>query len=171
MIDMNQNETLIFKNISKLYSQTDFIINPPKRGGDNIIGKLPVKFNQDSYVYNPFTITNTLVSENCGFKNKILNIEGDFSNMQGLKVWDFLDQQNGYKVDEKYYLSEERLIAISKWNAFEKPLEKIMDNNSTHSGALTTRSFDMTSSIKLIKEKARIRKLTPREALRLMGLK
>ncbi len=122
-----------------------------------------------------------------------------------LKLWDFLDPQNGLKVDEKFYLSKERLEMISKWKAYEKPLEKIMDKQSAYTPTLTTRSFDMTSSIKLvienifpsnhhggkiyspdnisttfkhnnnnalhINENNRIRKLTPSEAFRLMGLK
>lgn len=203
-----------FKNTSNLYKESDFHIDLDKIES-KVIGYLDCKFNQDRNVYNPLTITGTLVANNCGFKNKILEIQGDYSYMNKLKLWDFLDQQNGYEVDESYYLSQEQLIKISKWKAYEKPLEKIVDNTHTHIGCLTTRSFDMTSSIKLvdtsgvdasnidnvsptghnsrkvydenedhigtvrhnngnsqtIRTNARIRKLTPREAYRLMGLR
>lgn len=42
-------------------------------------------------------------------------------------------------VDEKYYLSDEKIAMISKWKCYEKPLEHTMNNDSI-CGTLTTRS-------------------------------
>lgn len=42
-------------------------------------------------------------------------------------------------VDEKYYLSDEKIAMISKWKCYERPLEHIMDKDSV-CGTLTTRS-------------------------------
>ena len=53
-------------------------------------------------------------------------------------------------VDEKYYLSSKQLDAISGWNAYEKPLEK-MDKIDKVSPTITTRTSEYTSSMILIK--------------------
>ncbi len=53
-------------------------------------------------------------------------------------------------VDEKYYLSSKQLDAISGWNAYEKPLEK-MDKIDKVSPTITTRTGEYTSSMILIK--------------------
>ena len=52
-----------------------------------------------------------------------------------LKLKDILEDE----VDEKYYLSNEKIAMISKWNCYEKPFKKIYGNNSIL-GTLTTRS-------------------------------
>ena len=52
-----------------------------------------------------------------------------------LKLKDMLEDE----VDEKYYLSNEKIAMISKWNCYEKPFKKIYGNNSIL-GTLTTRS-------------------------------
>lgn len=51
------------------------------------------------------------------------------------KLKDVLEKE----VDEKYYLSSEKIDMISKWKCYEKPLEHIMTEDSV-SGTLTTRS-------------------------------
>jgi len=43
------------------------------------------------------------------------------------------------EVDEKYYLSDDKIDMISHWNCFEKPFKKVYGKNSTM-GTLTTRS-------------------------------
>lgn len=53
-------------------------------------------------------------------------------------------------VDEKYFLSSKQLDAISGWNAYEKPLEK-MDKIDKVSPTITTRTGEYTSSMILIK--------------------
>lgn len=62
-----------------------------------------------------------------------------------LKLKDLLENE----VDEKYYLTSKQLKQISNWNAYEKPLDHLDDELV---GTLTTRSGDMTSSIKLVKD-------------------
>ena len=52
-----------------------------------------------------------------------------------LRLKDMLEDE----VDEKYYLSEDKINMISHWNCFEKPFEKVYGKNSTL-GTLTTRS-------------------------------
>ena len=53
-------------------------------------------------------------------------------------------------VDEKYFLSSKQLDAISGWNAYEKPLEK-MNKIDKVSPTITTRTGEYTSSMILIK--------------------
>ena len=53
------------------------------------------------------------------------------------------------KVDEKYYLTNQKIEMISKWKCYEKPLEKIMSGNSI-SGSLTTRSGAECGGMKLV---------------------
>ena len=52
-----------------------------------------------------------------------------------LKLKDILEDE----VDEKYYLSDEKIEMISKWKCYEKPFKKVYGNNSVL-GTLTTRS-------------------------------
>jgi len=52
-----------------------------------------------------------------------------------LKLKDILENE----VDEKYYLSEEKIERISKWNCYEKPFKKVYGNNSILD-TITTRS-------------------------------
>lgn len=52
-----------------------------------------------------------------------------------LKLKDMLEDE----VDEKYYLSDNKIEMISKWNCYEKPFKKVYGNNSIL-GTLTTRS-------------------------------
>lgn len=136
-----------------------------------------------------------------------------------LRLKDMLEDN----VDEKYYLSEEKINKIANWKAFQKPFEKVQGKNSIaptltargageeHSGMITYCEdleettdlqeecmkiglFDDTSSDNFAKGKRdygykdeygtlkcnpkysiykstdlRIRKITPREAWRLMG--
>ena len=60
-----------------------------------------------------------------------------FPEKQELKVKlkDMLEED----VDEKYYLSDDKIDMISHWNCFEKPFKKVYGKNSTL-GTLTTRS-------------------------------
>ena len=51
------------------------------------------------------------------------------------RLKDFLEKD----VDEKYYLSNEKINMITKWKCYEKPLENTMTGNSI-CGTLTTRS-------------------------------
>ena len=51
------------------------------------------------------------------------------------RLKDFLEKD----VDEKYYLSEEKLQMIGKWKCYEKPLEHMLEDDSIV-GTLTTRS-------------------------------
>lgn len=62
-------------------------------------------------------------------------------------------------VDEKYYLTQQKIDMISKWKGFEKPLNKIMSKNTICS-TLTTRSGADCNSMKLIYDgyNSRIRK-------------
>jgi len=57
------------------------------------------------------------------------------------------------EVDEKYYLDEEKIESIKKWNAYEKPLEnmeKVYKRNI--SSTLTTRSGATAAGMLLIKK-------------------
>lgn len=103
-----------------------------------------------------------------------------------ITLYDFLDQQNGYEVDEKYYLTSDRL-------KLDKPLtEHIETSNVSACGtncinskvdgkqpSLQDRIYDekhimtanCTSFHPSVLDAMRVRKLTPREGFRLMGLK
>lgn len=100
-----------------------------------------------------------------------------------LKLKDMLEDE----VDEKYYLSDKQINDIQKWNTYEKPLEQIGRDTVT---TLTTRSGAYCSNMKLVPipiknyenyidgtitaiqtNNLRIRKLTPLECFRLMGVK
>lgn len=89
-----------------------------------------------------------------------------------LRLKDLLEKD----VNEKYYLTEKQIIDISNWNAYEKPLETMEKVDKTGiSPTLTTRTGAYAAGMVLIKEKSddnmRIRKLTPKECWRLMGVK
>lgn len=103
-----------------------------------------------------------------------------------LKLKDFLEDN----VDESFYLSDKTIQRISNWKSFENPLKKVYGANSII-GTITTRVAEsdlggLCSSAKLVGDNLedtvnikdsldtlnfRIRKLTPRECLRLMGVK
>lgn len=61
------------------------------------------------------------------------------------KLKDMLDNE----VDEKYYLTQQKIDMISKWKCYEKPLEHIMTEDSI-SGTLTTRSGAECGGMKTI---------------------
>ena len=63
-------------------------------------------------------------------------------------------------VDEKYYLSDEKIASISQWKAYQKPLESVLGNNSIsptltargageeHAGMITySDKFDTTTNV------------------------
>ena len=63
-------------------------------------------------------------------------------------------------VDEKYYLSDEKIASISQWKAYQKPLESVLGNNSIsptltargageeHAGMITySDEFDTTTNV------------------------
>lgn len=85
-------------------------------------------------------------------KKKLLNIS----------LKDILEKE----VDEKYYLTTPKLISISKWNAYQKPLENVLGQNSVaptltargageeHSGMITySEDLDETTNIQQELEK------------------
>lgn len=89
------------------------------------------------------------------------------------------------EVDEKYYLSNEKLRTINRWKSLERPLERVYGKNSI-ANTLTTRSgaecgslatyseqFEETTNIVPLLEteelSSKIRKLTPKEHWKLMG--
>jgi len=59
---------------------------------------------------------------------KDLNQTFEFPQKQELKLKlkDMLEEE----VDEKYYLSEDKIFSISNWKAYQKPFEKVQGNNS-----------------------------------------
>lgn len=88
-----------------------------------------------------------------------------------LKLKDMLENN----VDEKYYLSDKQISDIQSWNAYEKPLENMEKTDKNNiSPTLTTRSGAYAAGMILVKDEntnLRIRKLTPKECFRLMGVK
>jgi DNA (cytosine-5)-methyltransferase 1 len=85
-----------------------------------------------------------------------------------LRLKDMLEDN----VDEKYYLSDKQIQDIQSWNAYEKPLENMEKTDKNNiSPTLTTRSGAYAAGMILVKDKdSKIRKLTPREFFRLMGV-
>lgn len=72
------------------------------------------------------------------------------------KLKDFLED----KVDEKYYLSQDKIDKISAWNAQQKPFEEMKRSEKRgYFGTLTTRDGDEQSGMKLIQEKIKKEKL------------
>ena len=61
-----------------------------------------------------------------------------------LKLKDMLED----KVDDKFYLSDDKIEMISKWNCFEKPFSKVYGNESVLT-TLTTRSGAECGGLKL----------------------
>lgn len=100
----------------------------------------------------------------------MLSILGDYSYTfpkpipLKLKLKDVLEDN----VDEKYYLTDKQIQDIKGWNTYQKPLENI---DKDVCGTLTTRSGAYCADMKLTKVGSRIRKLTPKECFRLMGVK
>lgn len=99
-----------------------------------------------------------------------------------LKLKDLLE----YKVDEKYYLSEEKISKIANWRAYQKPFEKVQDeliglfdDTSSDNFAKGKRDYGFKDEYGTLKctpkysiyksTDLRIRKLTPKECWRLMG--
>lgn len=83
-----------------------------------------------------------------------------------LKFIDMLDN----KVDEKYYLNEEKINNVRNWKAFEKPLEKMEKiAKSNICSTITTRSGAYAAGMILTKDDIGIRRTTPKELWRLMG--
>ena len=75
-----------------------------------------------------------------------------FPEPEPLKV--FLEDLLEDNVDESYYLSDDQIEAISKWNAQEKPLENAIDLNEKENivGCITARGAgEMHSGMKLVK--------------------
>ena len=60
-------------------------------------------------------------------------------------------------VDEKYYLSDKQIQDIQNWNAYEKPLETINNENSK---TLTTRIGAYCSGMQLVKDTFKIKNAT-----------
>lgn len=66
-----------------------------------------------------------------------------------LKLKDMLEDN----IDEKYYLSDKNIEQIQSWNAYEKPLENMANNEKKGiCPTITTRSGDFTSSMILVKD-------------------
>lgn len=97
-------------------------------------------------------------------------------------LFDLLEENN---VDEKLFLSDKQIQDILKWKAFQKPLETCERTMQLkYAPTLTTRSGAYTSSMVLVKQPKcidgtqysmagsdTIRRLTPKECFRLMGVK
>lgn len=79
-------------------------------------------------------------------------LKGEF-NFQNLKQREMKDISKFIDFDDfKNALDNERIERIKNWNAFEKPLDKLIDETTKILPTLTTRgNLAMTSSIKLIK--------------------
>ena len=101
-----------------------------------------------------------------------------------LKLKDMLEES----VDEKYYLTPEKINKIAHWKGFQKPFEKVQGKNSIcptltargageeHNGMITYSALledttNMQDECLRIRNNTnlRIRKLTPKECWRLMG--
>lgn len=87
-----------------------------------------------------FTIS---IKPNGNFLNKAYQSPNTIPLVKKLK--DYLEDD----VDEKYYLSDEKIKMISKWKCYEKPLEHIMTDESVCS-TLTTRSGAECGGLKLV---------------------
>ena len=74
-----------------------------------------------------------IVSIRKDIDNELFEFPKPYSLEKRLK--DFLEPH----VDEKYYLSDDKMGMIAKWNCQEKPFKKVLGNNSV-CGTLTTRS-------------------------------
>lgn len=73
-----------------------------------------------------------------------------------IKLKDVLEEN----VDEKYYLSDDKIQSISKWNAHQKPFENMEKSHKNgYVGTITTREGDEQSGMKLIKETIKKEKL------------
>lgn len=90
------------------------------------------------------------------------------------RLEDFLEDE----VDEKYFLSEEQIAQIARWNSQQKPLENAKSRGDEVIQTITAKSnTSMNASMILIKEPKKckikdsnVRLLTPLEAWRLMGV-
>ena len=123
------------------------------------------------------------------FMISILNGE-EFSfpkNKNKTKVLgDFLEKQ----VDDKYYISIDRIEKINNWKSYQNPFDRLLGKNSIcptltargageyHSGAIILGECDTNKNIReeirsnptLVYETYKPRFLTPRESFRLMGV-
>ena len=101
----------------------------------------------------------------------------------GLRLKDLLEDE----VDEKYYLSDIHIDKIQKWEAYQRPFERVYGQESInptltargageyHSGMiLVSKEFKNTTNCEkenINLHNFRIRKLTPKECWRLMGFR
>ena len=78
--------------------------------------------------------------------NCFLAVDFDFPKPQQLekRLKDFVDD----KVDEKYYLTKEKIEMIARWKCYERPLEHVLNIDSI-CGSLTTRSGAECGGLKL----------------------
>lgn len=69
------------------------------------------------------------------------------------------------KVDEKYYLSQKRIEAISKWSSYENPLERVNGNNSIVNCLTTVCQTNENGGMKVYSDKlektTNVRKFIP----------
>ena len=86
-------------------------------------------------------------------------LDYDFRMLKKLPLTSTLKDYLEDNVDEKYYLSDEKINMIVKWKCYEKPLNHIMNDNSI-CGTLTTRSGAECGGMKLVYDdyNGRIRK-------------
>lgn len=121
--------------------------------------KLYQSFQQENHIFGfKKKLAPTLTSSGAYSRIKVIDVERKkmeifiWPEKQGYKpkLKDVLDG----KVDEKYYLSQEKLESISKWNAQQDPFKNmIKSDNNQYFGTLTTRDGDEQSGMKLVIDK------------------
>lgn len=154
------------------------VINPLK----DISGK-SWQFEQNVYSENSILRSLKAGGGSGNIPKVIKNYEFPTKQNLELRLKDMLDEV----VDEKYYLSDDKIEKIANWKAYQKPFEKVQGNNSVvptltargageeHSGMITYCSdlIDTTNlqddCLNIKNNTIRIRKLTPKECWRLMG--
>jgi DNA (cytosine-5)-methyltransferase 1 len=83
------------------------------------------------------------------------------------RLKDYLESE----VDEKYYLSDKQISQINEWKSQQNPIDNARTDKDKTLQCITAKSnTSMNASMLLIKENLRIRKLTPLECWRFMGI-
>lgn len=115
----------------------------------------------------PIEINSSLVSGQSRKRLYRTNIQGvTLPEDKGILLKDILEEN----VDEKYYLTNEKIEMIRKRGGYENPLDKMDGDKKGKCYTLTTHTGKMSNGLKLVSVGDRIRKLTPIECERLQTL-
>lgn len=156
---IDENQLVVYDTVDSIYIGVSDIQEQDKKYVFKKEHKLYQSFQQENHIFGfNKKLAPTLTSSGAYSRIKVMDVER--KNME-IFIWPekqeykpkLKDVLEG-KVDEKYYLSQEKLESISKWNAQQDPFKNmIKSDNNQYFGTLTTRDGDEQSGMKLVMDK------------------